>query len=212
MKQLKIKKITLALLAGILLANCPINLSAEQQQKRTYITTDNGRTLIYRSEKSIWNLVGAAGLATLSAACFYRAYESSNTPGNTFVTTHGSTRRYHKKANDSTIGLLGGLIFTGFGAWLTYDWYKNYTNLHVPIIILDEQGIWYEGSLFSWKEIVTIYSLTITIENGIYSQSEHLLEIVSKQNRFKINQNDIAITTDALQDLMQKYLNEQLFT
>jgi len=216
MKQIKIKKIISALLSSILLASCSINLSAEQQQKRTYTTTDNGRTLIYRSEKSMWNLVGAAGLTTLGAACFYMSYKERQAYSHY---AWGNMHPYHrilyaddanKKSIDAAVLFMCGLLFTGGSAWLTYDWYKTRTNAHIPIIILDKNGIWYEGSLqFSWKEVIHVNIIKQDIYiDGYYSGTKHLIEIVSLQSRFNIDEDSINITINALYELMQQHWDE----
>lgn len=200
-----VKRLVYTLLAGtILTVSSTQNIQATQT--RTYVEDMHGRTLIYRSKLNFWSSLLASSIFIAPGLSFlYSGY--TRTPN--ILIGHGGTH-----LQDPTFDYVFGGLLTAAGSFFIYDWYKNYRNLHIPAIMLTKSGIWYENKMkYRWNEIIGIDLVNIPVRNehGIIIYVNYVVRITTNRKRFSglesfsINQNEIAISREKLQKLMNKY-------
>lgn len=202
-------------------------ISAESQ--KGYAKDDQGRILVYRAQPSWWSVPSGAALAGLGAYVMHDAYYHARPK----VKMHGSLSLgdimpdLHKilarirlyvpidiegKPARAIKGALGaGIALSGVS--VLGSWIYNYAKLSMPLIVIDREGLQYEGkNKIFWKDVKSVRVVCDTSFNWSNDtgkiKRKYALEIVDAYDKLLIGENDIAITVDTLHDLIKKYCNK----
>jgi hypothetical protein len=196
------KKIVLKLFIGIMLATGPMQ-NIQAAQTRTYIEDMHGRTLIYPSEKSLWDLALSIPIAVTGVGLVYLGYKEH---------TYNNIPWLGYSDNDFSplVTSITGTFLTIFGTVFTYAIYQNNSNLHKPIIMLTKKGIWYRGSMkYNWDEIseINLVNLETRDQYGKFISFDLIVRVnLKSHNHFwNIYTDQVAISREKLHQLMSKY-------
>jgi hypothetical protein len=194
-------------------------------QTKSFVKDDQGRILIYRAQPSLWGLPSSVLLTGLGLAMTHGAWYQQNPKirldgsftlrdiwpdlhdvlANILVTIPFPSLR-DKPARAVKCAIGAGVTVTG--ASLLSSWVKNYWKLSTPLIIIDYEGLQYEGKNFiRWQDVKSMrieYDMTVHWFKGKIKK-EPCLEIIDTYGRLMIHESDIAITVEALYEFMKQY-------
>lgn len=205
------------------------------ESQRGYVKDDQGRTLVYRAQPSWWSGLGGGFLTCFGGFMTHSALHERNPR----VNLSGSFRpsdflsdeslenlpkflsRMHinipfpsiKDTPAKVIKVALGAGVTVFGASIFAKWLYNYAKLATPLIVIDREGLQYEGkNKIFWKDVKSVRVVHDTSFNWYNDtgklKRKYALEIVDAYDKLLIGENDIAITVDTLHDLIKKYCNK----
>ncbi len=197
------------------------------ESSKGYVKDSQGRTLVYRAQPSWWLIPSGTLLTGLGAFVTYGAYHEVNPQ----INLNGSLKlgdiwpdlhkvlaniRMHIPLNnlDGTparaIKCALGTGITLSGAAILYSWLSNYAKLSKPFIVIDHEGLQYEGKdKINWKDVKSVrvvHDTAFNWNNGTGKlKRKYALEIVNVYDRLLISECDIAITVETLQELIKQY-------
>jgi len=137
-------------------------LWAHDSHKPAYIKDEKGRTLIFRSRTDARIIVAPFVAALGLWGLYHTIFSKVNSKG---ILISGKER-----------AVMGGLstLFSGIGIGALYLEAYNYYRMDKPLIILDEQGLWYE----SWKHAI------------LWTEIEHITLVKVNQREYDDRGND----------------------
>jgi hypothetical protein len=225
-------RITSIFLASLFVFNFSFACAESQ---RGYAKDDQGRTLVYRVQPSWWSGFGGGLLTGLGGFMTYGAWHEVNPR----VKLSGLFRFSDFLSDESlenlpkflsrmhinipfpsingtpakVIKVSLGAGVTGSGMALLYSYLSNYVKLSTPLIVIDREGLQYEGkNKIFWKDVKSVRVVHETSFNWHNDtgkmKRKYALEIVDAYDKLLISENDIAITVDTLHDLIKKYCNK----
>lgn len=185
--------------------------SAYARSERGYYKDECGRLLVFRKQPSWWMVPGgmlAIGTGPLMAYGIHTGRLLASTH------THHSWGPFHVSGNsyDTTGDHAGGYLVCGVvsfgGMCMLYSWYYHHSRLNEPYVILDKDGMWYEGQgMLNWKDLKGVRLIEEPIRDGEGRQigTNLLIEVVEIQKRWKIEDSKLAVTREALYDFILEY-------
>lgn len=212
---------------------CNVSFVSAHDTPKGYVKDNQGRTLVYRAQPSWW-LLPSGSLLTLfgSLVAYDGLYEVNPAPINLGASFKLSDiwPDLHKilanirmniplkiidgKSNPArAIRFVLGAGVTVSGAALLYSWFDNYFKLSTPLIVIDKEGLQYEGNnKIYWKDVKSVHVVHDTTFNWSNNtgkfKKEYALEIVNTYDKFLINEGDIAVTLETLEELIKHYFRK----
>ncbi len=162
-------------------------VSSADQENKTYEKDEQGRVLIYRSAPRIIILGSSLICCCLGLFCLLAPSPQG---------------KEIKK-----IERCMGLPFLGLGAYILNDWIYTLRSMTKPILILDKEGLWYEGyGNVAWDDIKKLIPAGhVCRDDGV----QYYLEVVTKLGKqFEIREKKIAISMEELLVLTAEYCRD----
>jgi|GEM_PF-4814799 len=201
----------LALFIGLCAAP---DLSARPE--RGYMRDEHGRLLVFRKQPS-WFCIPIGAIMTAGGAVGVFAVWAEKISVGSHTSLHLKTGPFHthidggyseNTTKDRVLASLGfGLISVG-GIALLYDWHYHYSRLDEPYVILDRNGMWFEGhGQLNWRDLkgVRLVEEPIRDSKGRVIGTRLLIEVVEIQKRWRIEDSRLNITREALYDFILEY-------
>jgi hypothetical protein len=192
-----------------------------------YAKDAHGRTLVYRAKPNWWLIPSGSLLTSVGGLITYGAYHEPNPRihlsgswklGDIWPDLHKVLSNIQMRIPLNNIsGAPAKVIKCGLGAGVTlsgaallYSYFSNYIKLYTPLIVIDSEGLHYEGKdKIVWKDVKSIRVVRDTSFNWHNNtgniKETYALEIVDTFGMLLIAESDIAITVDALYGLIKQY-------
>ena len=202
------------------------SISAHSTTPKGYVKDSQGRTLVYRTQQSLWLIPGGLFLGGVGACAMLDARD--NVDGKMKLGFPFNLRDLHDQLPNIRLYIpitlsapfarvIKGAVGVGFaasGASILGAWIYNYTKLSTPLMAIDKQGFRYDGrDMVYWKDVKSVRIVHDTAFNwnngtGSRTKEEYALEIVDAHDRLLIHESDIAVSVETLDELIKQYFRK----
>lgn len=181
----------------------------------SYVQDPQGRTMIFRKQPSWWTCAAGTVLTAMGGGIIVAALhgvEMTLDTKTSLLRTQYVNINHHNSSTSSINTGLVGIGTTLGGLFVTYDWYYDWSRIAKPLIILDPQGMWYEGKSrkIPWAELkgLRLIDSPVYDAEGRFLRYEYLIEIIDMHERWELKDRRLAITREALYEFMLDYYEQ----